>query len=145
MDNSASGRTPLWLSVLSVLALIWNLVGLLAVVSQMMTPDSALSELPAEQQAFYRSTPGWVHIAALIAVICGVVGSLGLLMRKRWATTLFIISLLSLLAQQGWLYFGSDFMKVLGVGALGLPLSILIIAIALLLFSLWVTKKGWLR
>lgn len=88
------------------------------------------------------STPIWVNIAFGVAVIFGVLGSIALLMRRKLAFPLFVISLLGVLAQNAYVFLLSDTVEKMGVG-----LSPLVIAVAVLIVPLsaaW-TKKGWLR
>ena len=70
-------------------------------------------------------------------------GSLALLLRKKWATILFILSLIAVLVQATYNFFIQEFMQV---APMEMIWSIVIIGIAVFLvwFSKDGTKKGWL-
>ena len=127
--------------IISIIALLWNLMGLMAFAAQMLTPISAY---PEEQQALYEVIPLWVKIAFAAAVICGTLGCVGLLMKKKWAMPVFIVSLLGVIGQQTYMFFLSDTMSVMGAASAVLPILVLIIAIALVYYSMVCVKKGWL-
>lgn len=145
MESVESNRTPLWFRVIAVLALLWNVLGSIAVVMQLLTTEEGLSQLPVDQQEFFRSTPLWVHAAALVAVIGGVLGCVGLIAGKRWSIALLGASLVGVIAQQSWMYLASDMVSVIGLGSIALPTLILAFAIGLLILSMWAAKKGWIR
>ena len=83
-------KPPGWFWVVSVLGLLWNLVGLSMFYMQMaMTPEAAAA-LPPEQQQIHAAMPTVAYAFFGIAVIAGVLGSLGLLLRRRWAAPLLL-------------------------------------------------------
>ena len=120
---------------LSVLAILWNLMGVLAFAAQMFVSAEDMAKLPAEQQFLYSSIPAYANIAFAVAVFGGLFGSIGLIMRKSWSSPLLIASLTGIILQQSHMYFFSDTMKVMGPSAAIMPTVVLIIAIALIPFS----------
>jgi hypothetical protein len=140
--STENERVPGYYQVIAWLALVWNLMGLVAVVTQVTMSDAALADLPANQQELIRQTPMWFTACALTAVIFGVAGSLGLVLRQKWAILAFVISLLGLIGQQSWMWFLSNTFEVMGPGSWILPTAILLIAIGLLWFSF--AKRNWL-
>jgi len=141
-----SGESPsLWFYMVGGLALLWNLLGLLAFIGQVTMSESALEGLPADQQELYRNIPTWATIAFGVAVVCGTLGSVGLVLRKSWCVPLFAISLLGVLAQNVYFFFLSDTLKVMGNEALIMPILIVLIAIFLLLVSWWAQSRRWLN
>jgi len=138
------GATPKWYKPVAIVALIWNLMGLAVfVMIMMMTKESMdAAGLTAEQQDLMNSTPKWVTAAFAVGVICGVLGSIGLIMRKRAAFLLLTFSMVGVLAQHTWIYFLSDSVKLMGVG---LSPVVIIGSIALTVLGFRGTQKGWLR
>ncbi|KAF1694583.1 hypothetical protein CSC64_03995 [Pseudoxanthomonas koreensis] len=129
----------------AILALVWNLIGL-AMFWMQVTMDSArLATLPAPQQQVYLATPGWVNVAFAFAVIGGVLGALGLLLRRRWAVPMFQVSLLGLLVQFVGAYLVTPAWQAYGAAGLAMPVLLLVIALALLFYSRRCTARGWLR
>jgi hypothetical protein len=94
------------------------------------------------EQAMYASRPVWFMAAYASAVWFGVAGSLGLLLRKRWAQPLFVLSLLGLIAQDIALFSRPEVRGDLVVILLqGLVFAI---AVSLLLLSRKGGREGWL-
>lgn len=80
-------KPPPWFAVLAVLALLWNLAGLFAVVADLKLSAAEIAALPLDQQALYRARPGWWPVwwpwlaarSAASACCCGGVGRYRLL------------------------------------------------------------------
>lgn len=147
MTESSHNHTgiPKWFWIVSILALLWNLMGLLAFFAQVFMTEEMLAELPAEQQELYRNMPAWVNIAFAVATFGGVIGCIGLLLRKSWAWLLFVISLIGVVAQNGYAWFFTDSLAVLGPQVVVMPILIILIGIGLILFAKSSIKKGWLK
>ena len=139
--NPTQFKLPVWFWIVGVLALLWNLMGLGA----FATESLVIPTLPEDQQELFRVRPSWVYAAYAVAVIAGTLGCILLLMKRKLAIIVFILSLLGVLAQQCYVFFMSDSFKVMGNGAMVLPILILIIAIALIFYSIKLNAKGWLR
>jgi len=92
--------TPTWLKPLAWAALIWNSLGVIAFVMQMMMTPELISKLPIDQQAAYSDIPLWSTIAFAIAVFGGLLGCIFLLKKKALAIPTFTVSLAAILLQQ---------------------------------------------
>jgi hypothetical protein len=125
-------------------ALVWNLIGLVAYISTVMMPPEALAKMTEDAQQFYQSTPAWATGAFALAVNAGVLGSLFLLLRKRWAVPLFVISLLAVIAQNVDAFVLRDAFGILGINSVILPTAIFVVGVLLLLYSRSCKDKGWL-
>jgi hypothetical protein len=137
-------RIPKWFWIVSILALLWNLAGLLAFAAGFMVPVDKMFPDPEMQRLVYE-TPLWYYIVFGTAVIAGTLGCICLLLRTKIALPVFIISLLGVIAQQSYMYFMSDTLNVMGGGAAVMPTVVLVGGIALIWFSKMATHKGWLR
>ncbi len=145
MTISANVKLPVWFWVLSVLALLWNLMGVFAYLAEAYMTDEAFATLPEAQQALYETRPSWVTGAFAIAVFAGTLASIGLLLRKKWAFSIFVLSLLGVLGQMTYQFFLSNTFEVMGNQFMVMPIAIILLAIALVLFSRSSIKKAWLR
>ena len=143
-DEVQQTEIPKWFLIVSIIALLWNLMGLSAFVMMMLTTEAQMAESLPEKQELYKNTPIWVSIAFALAVIAGTLGSVGLVMRKKWAMPVLILSLLGVIAQQTYMFFLSNTFEVEGSAAMALPILVLIIAIALVWFSKMSIGKNWL-
>ena len=132
---------PTWFWVVSGLALVWNLVGVGAFVGQ-MTMD--LNTFSAAERAFYESTPAWATVAFAVAVFGGVLGSVGLLLRKSWAFAMLVACLLGIVVQDSHSIFIGDGIEVFGPAGFILPLFTFGIAAALAWFARYSEQQGWI-
>ncbi len=145
MNKKIDTVAPKWFMVVSAIFLVWNLFGL-AVFAMGMTvfrTKEALesSGLNEQQIRLTLSTPTWVNVAFGVAVIFGVLGCIALVIKRRIAIPLLIISLLGVLVQNTYMYFLSDTVEIMGVGA---SPFVIVGAIALVPFALYGVNKGWL-
>ena len=129
--------------IISVIALIWNAMGVFAYLGQAFMTDEALALLSESEQDFYNNLPAWVTAAFAIAVFAGILGCLGLLIRKKWATNLFLLSFIAVIVQFVYNFFLQDFMPVDGASMIW-SFVVILIAIFLIGFARKSTAKGYL-
>lgn len=141
--TTATNSTPGWYKPVCWVALVWNLMGLLAFVAQATMSDSAMSELPQDQQDLYKAMPAWVNVAFAVAVIGGTLGCVALLLRRKVAFPLFVVSLLSVIVQNSY-YFTGNVAEVMGVQAIIMPSLVIVIGILLLWLTVVGTRNRWL-
>lgn len=84
-------------------------------------------------------------MAFAIATIGGVLGSLGLLLRKRWALPLLLLPLLGIVVQFGAVYALTPDWALSGIGGAMLPLCIGLFALFLWWYARRAATRGWLR
>lgn len=143
--HAPAAKAPWWYWAVAILATVWMLFGVLAwVIDLRMGPDD-LARLDEAQRQLYASRPQWVFLVYALAVFSGLIGAIGLLLRKRWATTWFLVSLAAVVVQFGYTLFGMDAIGLLGP-ALALPFPIVIVAFAvfLLWFARYARRHGWI-
>lgn len=100
-------KPSLWYWVISCLALIWNLLGVMAYLMQSYSSEAALIETYGQEQAsLMMAQPSWYTAAYALAVFGGAIGCLGLLLRKRWALWLLMLSLVCVVVQH--IYFATN-------------------------------------
>tara|TARA_B110000879_G_scaffold87312_1_gene120237 strand:+ start:151 stop:582 length:432 start_codon:yes stop_codon:yes gene_type:complete len=124
--------------VISSIALVWNLMGVFNYLDQAFMTDKILETLSKEQQILYQDVPAWVTAAFAIAVFSGTLGSLLLLLKKKIATTFFIISFLGIVGQMSYgllIDQNSD-----SYGPMGIAMPIIIIAFGG--YLIWYSRKA---
>ncbi len=143
-EIKSTPQIPNWFWIVSVLAFIWNLLGIMAFIEQITLSPDALAAMTEPQQELYRNTPVWANAAFAIAVFGGSIGCLLLLLRKALAEIVFIISLVAIIVQMGHAFFISDSFAVFGPGRLIMPVMVIVVGILLVWFSKLAKNKGWL-
>ncbi len=145
MSEANDNKLPIWFWIVSVVALVWNLLGAMAFVMQLTMSDEAKAQLPELEQAMYASAPSWYMPAFCFAAMAGVLGCVCLLLRKRFALTLFLMSMVGIIAQQIYMFVLSDIGKSMNGGQLGMTLSIPVVGVLLIWFARSSVAKNWLR
>jgi hypothetical protein len=143
--TSAVGKPPTWYWVVSWLAVLWMLFGVMAWVMDLMTDESGVAEFSEAQRQLYAARPQWLFVVYGVAIFSGLAGAIGLLLRKPWASMLFAVSLAAIIVQFGYTFLGMHAVQVLGAAeAIPFPLVILIIGVTLLWFANRSRKLGWI-
>src|SRR5688500_8896690 len=138
-------KPPTWYWVVSVLALVWMLFGVFAWTMDFLMDEAALAQMTDMQRQLYSVRPQWLFVVYAVAIFSGLAGTIGLLMRKAWATPAFAISLVAVLVQFGYTFLVMDAVRILGPGAaLPFPLVIFAIGIFLLWFSIYARWRNWI-
>lgn len=141
--NTITKPTPLyWL--ISIVALFWNFMGIIAYLGQAYISDYALKMLPEENQLYFSNVPAWVTAAFAVAVFGGFLGAIGLIIKKKWAYFLFVISFLALVAQHVYNFFIQNYIEMTGSQMI-LPIVTFIVALFLIYFSKQKSQLGVLR
>ena len=142
--TTVTEKPPVWFWIVSALALIWNLMGVMAYLSQVMMPPEVLEAMPEAERALYENTPAWATGAFALAVFGGALGCLFLLFRKVLASYLLILSFICILVQMFHAFFMSHSFEVFGPGAMVMPIMVLIIGFLLIMLARKGKAKGWL-
>ena len=143
MTNSNKPNTLFW--VIGVISLLWNAMGVNQYLQQAYNTDTFKAMYPDEKVLeMAQNTPSWVMAAFAVAVFGGFLGSIFLLLRKKIAKPVFLISLIAIVIQMTYNVFMSGALEVYGAGVLIMPFMV----IGFAFFILWHTKKceakGWL-
>ena len=141
MTTSNKPGAAFW--IISIIALLWNIMGVSRYLMQAYKTESFRAEFTETQLALIDSTPAWLTGVFAIAVFAGLLGCLLLLLRKKLATPLFAISLLAVLVQMGYSWFGTNTIELFGtVNGIVMPLIVIVIALFLYMYSKKAAKKG---
>ena len=140
MTDLSNTKPPVWYWIVAVVGLLWNGLGVMAYLTHAFMTDEILETLPKEQQAeFLVEHPTWYTACFALAVFCGALGCIALLIRKKWAFLLFVISFLTATIQQGYL------IATVEDASPVMPLVVIVVCALLVWFSKMATKKGWLK
>lgn len=134
---------PIHFWVIAVIALIWNIMGVMAYLGQVYITEEALALLTEAEQLYIENVATWVTAAYAIAVFMGVFASITLLIRKKIALLFYFISLIAVLAQSSYNYFIQQYMPINTVQFIW---SLIIISICLFLiwYTKYSTKRNWI-
>lgn len=97
--TTSTNKPPFWYWAVSLIALVWYGLGVFYYLQQAYNTEHYRSMYSPEQLMVVDKMPMWATAAFGIAVIAGVIGVIGLLLRKNWAKTLFLISIIGIVIQ----------------------------------------------
>lgn len=143
--ESQSVSLPVWFWVISVVALLWYLMDCSAFFMRVFMTEEMIKGMPEDQQHLYRDIPLWVNIVFACEVFGGTLGCVALLLRKKWALPLFVISILGVLAQTSNIWLLTDAISAMGAPAIVMPLVAIVIGTAMILLAKSAISKGWIR
>lgn len=152
MATTAEGRTPVHLWIVGILATLWNAFGCYDyVMTKTRNMDYLANAMPGvsaeEMLAYMDSFPLYAQIGWALGVWGGLLGSVLLLMRSRWAVHAFAVSLLGIVLSIGWsLAFGPAPPAGTDEGIFAIFPYVIIVSGAALLYYSWRQRdKGVLR
>lgn len=146
MEPIHMAKPPRSYWVISILALAWMLLGVMAWTFDLMTDEQALASMSEPQRQLYAARPPWLFAVYAVAIFSGLLGAIGLLARKGWATALLALSVVAIVIQFGYTFVGLDAIRILGAGeALPFPIVIFGIGVALLWFASRAKRSGYLH
>ena len=142
-------KTPWHLWLVGVLSLLWNGFGAFDFIQTTTRGEAYMRAAGFDDAmvAYYEAMPGWMYVPWTLGVWGAVIGSVMLLLRRRWAVPAFGLSLLGALIS---LIYG----KLMDppppappeLAAMGwMPIVILLIAVLLFGYAFNMRKRGVLR
>lgn len=136
---------PLWFRIVALVLVLWGLMGCFACLQQWRLGAEAMGPASAYDRALFAALPVWYNPLYTLAVGAGLAGAILLYMRKYVARTAFLVSLVAVVAQFGWLFASTDIIAAKGA-AMVVPFPVFIVAVAA--FSVWLAghakRKGWI-
>jgi len=134
----------MWFWIVSVLALIWNLMGVNAYLQQAFDTETHKAMYSVEQLEQIAQQPSWYTAAFAIAVFCGALGCLFLLLRKSWAKSMFILSLLGIIGQMVHNLVLNNYLADAGAFEISMQIAVPIVAVLLIFLSKNAIAKSWI-
>jgi len=84
MSTNVKIKPPVWFWIFSVLALLWNLMGVGAYLYDAYEKEAAMAPYTEIQRSILEGHPAWVTGAWALAVFGGTLGCIALLLRKKY-------------------------------------------------------------
>jgi len=130
---TSNDRAPWHLWVVGVLAVLWNCMGAYDYLMTETRNEGYMSGFTPEQLEFFYGFPTWVVAFWAVAVWGGVLGAVLLLLRKKLAAGVLLVSFLSMVVTTIHNFVLSDGLEVIG-DPFSLVFSAVIFVVALLLY-----------
>jgi len=136
-------KTPWHLWLIGILALLWNGFGAFDFTASALRFEGYLANFPEAMIAWLYATPLWMWVVWGIGTWGGLIGAILLLLRNKLAVWAFALS-----------FIGATASQIVSViepppGETGapafLPWMIIAISVALLGYTVWLSRRGVLR
>ena len=144
MAQAPAGKPPIQFYIVAVLALLWNLVGAFDYVMTETKNEAYMGQFSAEQLEYFYGFPAWVIAFWALAVWGGVLGAVLLLMRRKLAVTVFLISFLCMVVTSIHNYAIAGGGEIMGSTGLFFSVVIFVVALGLILYARKMARKGLL-
>jgi len=140
--REAQSKTPVHLWIVGILALLWNAMGAFDYLATQLELDFYMSQFTPEQLEYFYSFPKLMTACWAFAVWGSVAGSIGLLLRKKWAVWAFVVSCAGMIVTTIYNYGMTNGAEIMGSTGVIFSVVIWVIALFLLWYSWSQAKKG---
>jgi len=143
MDEEFAPR-PLagWYMPAAVASLLFMALGCIMYLMHLFADPAAM---PLDQRAAYEAEPIWVTAAFAIAVWAGAAGALMLVMRKKYAEMLLMVSLVAVLVWLAGLLLVTGLRENMSANDLLVAIVVTAITWTIYWFARHSRMRGWLR
>lgn len=137
IGTGARPKAPMHLWIVGVLALLWNFMGAFDYLATQLKLESYMGNFSEEQLEYFYGIPAWAVSGWAIAVWIGLIGTVGLLLRRKWSAMAFIVSLAGLALSSIYTLILSNGLEIMG--GTGTVMTVLIWVISI--FLVWYSKQ----
>jgi hypothetical protein len=135
---------PKWFLPVVIIALLWNLMGCAAYLSDAMLSAADIAKMNDVEKAMIEARPAWAIAGTAVGVWLGALGCLALILRKGWAVPLLWLSLLGVIVQDIWFFVLAPKSDLINGTVYGLQGLVLVISITLIWLANKAKAGGWL-
>ena len=136
---------PGWFWAAAVAALLFEALGCFFYLVEVKMTSADMAALPLDQKAMLEARPGWYYVTFAIAVWVGLIGSIGLLLRRAWAAPLLLISLIFAIIQFSSVVIVPAMRDATPSDALAVPIGVIIACYVIWQFAKLAKRRNWLR
>jgi len=141
MTEAQTTKTPRHLWIVGIVALLWNLMGAVDYLMTETKNEAYMAQYTPEQLEFFYGFPAWVVALWAIAVWGGVLGAVLLLMRKKLALQVLLVSFVCMVVTMIQNY-ATGAADVVGGMAIVFSVIVFVVALLLVLYARAMTQKG---
>lgn len=137
-------KPPRWFWIVSGILVLWGLMGCWAVYAHVAWGPKIDPAATQWDYDYYAALPGWFVWDFVVAVGGGLLGSIAMLARSRFAQPLYIASLIGVVIQFGYVFLATDLLAHKGWLATLFPALIFAIAVFQIWFARRAAASGWI-
>jgi hypothetical protein len=141
---TGAGGMPGWFWAAAIAALLFEALGCFFYLVEVRMSAAEIAALPLDQRAMLEARPGWYYVAFAIAVWVGLAGSIGLLLRKKWAAPLLLVSIIAAIIQFSSIFIVPEMRDGTPSDALAVPIVVIICCYGIWQLARLAKRRGWL-
>jgi hypothetical protein len=144
MDDNPYSPRPLarWFMPAAIASLLWMLLGCALYLYQVTLDPSTL---PLDQRAIAEAAPTWMFAAFAVAVWVGLAGTVMLVMRRKLAEPLLLVSLIATLVQFSAYFLDQRLNEAMSTDGFVVPIVVVLLTWTVFWFARHSRQRGWLR
>ena len=143
-ETVADTAVPAWYWAAAIAALLFELIGCFFYIVEVRMSTAEIAALPLDQRTMLEVRPSWFYTAFAIAVWVGLVGAIGLLLRKAWAAPLLLASMVAAIIQFSSIVIVPEMRAVTPSDALAVPIVVIIGCYSIWQLAKLAKRRGWL-
>jgi hypothetical protein len=140
MPKAVAAPKHLW--IIGIITLLWNMMGAFDYLMTQTKNEAYMGQFEPAQLDYFYGFPTWLVVFWALAVWGSVLGSILILMRKRLAVPVFLVSLVSMIVTAVYNLGFSNGAEVMGSSGLLFTVVIFVVALGLLLYSRAMQARG---
>jgi hypothetical protein len=142
--DSRYGRRPVaaWFIIAAVASVLFMGFGCVSYLLHVFTNPATM---PLDQRTAYEAEPAWLTAAYAIAVWVGLIGALLLVMRRKIAQWLLLISVIAVLAWLAGLVLVTPLRESMSANDLIVAIVVAALTWTIYWFAWHSRRRGWLR
>ena len=142
--SAAPAGPPAWYWLAAIAALLFECLSCYIYLEEVRLTPEQIATLPLDQAALLNARPDWYYAAFAVSVWVGLVGSIGLLLRRAWAVPLLLTSLAAVIVQYSAILIVPDMRTMTSDALLG-PLLFVVIYYGIYMLGRRARRRDWLR
>ena len=142
LDEQRAARPAGWYTLAAVGSLLFMLLGCAGLIMHVTTDATTL---PLDQRALFEAEPKWVLAASAVGFVAGAYGALLLILRRRAAERVTLISLIGMIVWLAGMLLTPRFRDLLSTEQIAVLLVIVAVTWTIFWFARHSRQRGWLR
>lgn len=131
-----------WYMAAAIVSLLFMLIGCVAFLMHVMTNPATL---PLDQRTMFEAEPIWVTAAFGVAVIAGAIGALMLVLKRKAAQALLLLSLAAVLAWLVGLLAAPGLRDTVSTNDIAIAVIVAAATWTIFWFARHSRQRGWLK
>lgn len=137
-------QRPRWFVAAAVILLLWAIAGVASFAAHVFVGEEMAAQQGPWDLAYYRALPAWFAWDYAIATLASLAGAVALWLHSRWAVALYVVSLVGVAIQFGYVFLGTDLMTIKGAAAtVPFPAFIALMGGVQITLARTAAKRGW--